>query len=359
MAVVACGALGGCSTASVVLFHEPMHPGNSEAVTFRAEATGTVDRVELAFERFTLRTDSTGARRRISEAAMSTVRTCDPPGTVSTLTCSHTMTAGFPGSSLITLQVSAWDDKGRSSSESYSFAAGSFPWPNDPIPIRVKGGTLEKLDVVFVPDTDITLAVFRAQLDEVVEDLYFKYPNFKIWRGNYNFYYSGLQANYEELCNFTNPANMAQLTAVADTVAILHQADLRDCRSGTLMSSEIDYDKTLIHETGHALFNLADEYCCDSSYAQQACNPNLYSSLANCEADAPNVGFPTSDCVKLMSGPDTIEFWRIDPTNAPGCIMGPSQHTATSDFSKACSRRMTWRYGQCASGECIPSPECP
>jgi len=84
---------------------------------------------------------------------------------------------------------------------------------------------------------------------------------------------------------------MANLSAVGDTIAFLHQTDLRDYRSGNRMSSEIDYDKTLIHESGHALFNLMDEYCCDSSYSQQDCVPNIWSSLAACQADAPNLGY--------------------------------------------------------------------
>jgi len=268
------------------------------------------------------------------------------------------MPAAFAANSLINFEARAWDDQNRISTEKYTFAAGTYPWPNEAIPIRVKGGTLDKLDVVFVPDTDITLASFRSQLDDVVEDLYFKYGIIKTWRGNYNFYYSGTQGHYAELCNFTNPSNMAQLTVVADTVAILHQADLRDCRSGNVMSSEINYDKTMVHESGHALFNLKDEYCCDSSYDQQPCEPNLYSSLANCQGDAGGVGYPSSNCTQLAKAGATVNFWRIDPTASPGCMMGPSQHTASSDFAKACVRRMTWRYGRCGSGECMPSPEC-
>jgi hypothetical protein len=351
----------GCGSARVVAFHDPMHPTNSQAVTFRAEATGTVDRVELAYERYTLSTGPGNTKVQTLAQAMTTVKTCDPPGSVSSLTCTHTMPSAFAANSLINFRVRAVDPQNRTSSETYSFASGDYPWPNDPIPIRVKGGTADKLDVVFIPDTDITVANFRSQLDEVIEDLYFKYSNIKFWRGLYNFYYSGQQGNYEELCNFTNPSNMAQLTAIADTVAILHSADLRDCRSGTLMSSEIDYDKTLIHETGHALFNLKDEYCCDSSYSQQGCVPNLYSSLANCQGDATNVGYPSSNCTKLTKGADSVNFWRIDPTTpSPGCIMGPSQHSdSASDFQKACSRRLGWRYGKCLNGQCMTSPECP
>jgi hypothetical protein len=125
------------------------------------------------------------------------------------------------------------------------------------------------------------------------------------------------------------------------------------------MSSEINYDKTLIHESGHALFDLKDEYCCDSSYSQQACVPNLWSSLANCQADAPNLGYAASDCVRLTSATQTLNFWRVDPTGTSGCMMGPSQHNAGSDYLSADRRRITWRFGKCMGGECFPTPACP
>jgi hypothetical protein len=348
----------GCAGATIVATHEPMHAVGGEAVTFKGSATGKVKKIELAYERYALSTASDGSHVQTLADAKTTVKTCDPGGTVSSLDCTHTMSSAFAAGSLITYYATVTGDQGTST-ESYSFAAGDYPWPDDPIPIRLKGGTAEKLDVVFIPDTDLTLATFRSQLDEVIEDLYFKYEPIKFWRGLYNFYYSGRQGNYEELCKFTNPPNMADLEAVADTVAILHQTDLRDCRSGTRMSSEIDYDKTLLHETGHALFDMKDEYCCDSSYSQQACVPNLYSSLANCQNDAARVGLPASNCTQLASGTETKNFWRIDPSACPDCcIMGPGQHTSTSKFLGACAKRMDWRHAHCIKGECM-STDCP
>lgn len=349
----------GC-TVRVITTHEPMHPQNNEQVTFKAEATGEVDRVLLEYRRCALADDASGNPTQTCPSNWTTAHTCDPASTESLVNCEYTLTGGFPANSLIEFKATAYSPDGHSSSETYSFAAGTYPWPDDPIPIRVKGDTANRLDVIFIPDTDITLANFRSLLDEVVEDLYFKYNvTFRFWRGLYNFYYSGQQGNYEELCNFTSPPNMANLSAVGDTIAILHQTNLRDCRSGNLMSSEIDYDKTLIHESGHALFDLRDEYCCDSSYSQQPCVPNIWSSLAGCQSDASNISHPASNCTQICSGTDCINFWRIDPTAPIGCIMGPSQHAANSDFGKACLRRINWRYGKCISGDCFTIPDCP
>ncbi len=345
--------------AVVVATHAPMHPGDSEAVTFAAKASGTVDRIVLAYERHALSTAPGGSHEQTLVEALTMLVECDPEGTVASLPCEMTLGPGFPANSLITFHATAYDSEGRTASESYSFAAGEYPWPSDPIPIRVNGDPREHLDIVFIPDTDISIATFRESLVDVLETLYFKYDVIQSYRTLYNFYYSEVAGDYEETCNFTDPANMANLTVVADTVAILHESDLRDCRSGSRMSSEIDYDKTLIHESGHALFDLRDEYCCDSSYSQQACVPNLWNSLAACEADSAELGYAASDCAQLTKGNDSVNYWRIDPTGSAGCMMGTSMHNAGSDFGQACLRRIRFRYERCLAGDCYPWPDCP
>lgn len=365
LAVTVFGAmmLTGCSDASLLTTHTPAHPGTNASVTLNAHSTGSVDKITLSYEVYTLSTGPGGTHVQTLTTPMADVKTCDPAGNAATLDCSHTVAGGFPANRLIKLKAVAKGGNGHNRTESYMFAAGTYPWANDPIPIRVTGDPASRMDVVFIPDTDITLANFRAGLADVIEDLYFKYETYRgndkglMWRTIYNFYYSGVQGNYEESCNFTAPSNLATLQTVGDAVAILHQADLRDCKSGGMFSSEIDYDKTLIHETGHALFDLKDEYCCDSSYSQQACYPNLYASLAACQADAPSLGLAATDCVKLSKDGKSINFWRIDATAAPGCMMGPSQHSATSDHGTADRRRISWRRTSCLSGDCFPA--CP
>ena len=58
-------------------------------------------------------------------------------------------------------------------------------------------------------------------------------------------------------------------------------------------------------------------------------------------------------------GAPVLSFWRIDPSGANGCMMGPHQHSSDSDFNQACRRRINHRYGQCGAGDCFSSPECP
>jgi hypothetical protein len=365
-AVLAFGGLvlAGCADASLMTTHAPVHPDTDTDVTLKAHAEGRVDKIVISYEVYTLTTGPGGAHVQTLSRPMTEVETCDPPGNVATLDCLHIVPGGFPAARLIKLRAVVTGGNGETRSESYMFAAGTYPWPDDPIPIRVTGDPAKRMDIVFIPDTDLPLGDFRANLAGVIENLYFKYETYRgndrgvMWRVIYNFYYSGQQGNYEELCQFTEPANVANLQAVGDAIAILHQAPLRDCKVGGIFSSEIDFDKTLIHETGHALFDLRDEYCCDSAYDQQPCFPNLYATLAACQADAPSLGLAASACTKLTDGEHSIEFWRVDPTSTPGCIMGPAQHPdPASTHGPADRRRIDWRRNNCLGGDCFRS--CP
>jgi hypothetical protein len=334
--------------------HRPMHPDNAQTVTF--EGTATADRVILSYERFTLSTAPDGTHIQTPAEPPTVVEVCDPARTMTQITCTHTMAAPFPAGSLILFTASA-ERAGGASEETYAFAAGDWPWPDDPIPIRVKGDTKSKLDTVFIPDEDIGVPAFRAQLYDVMET-YWKYDPILIWRGVFNFWYSGQTGHYTEFCNFQKPANYSQLLTVADAVALLHKTVLRDCSNIPLMSAEIDDEKAIIHETAHTLYRLQDEYCCNTNYKPQPCVPNIYASLADCQADAPNLGYDPSNCTQLSYETTVKDIWRIDPSTEPACIMGPNQNKATSVFRAACLRRLIWRYKKCVAGECMSEPTC-
>ncbi|HEV7240226.1 MAG TPA: hypothetical protein VGQ36_13385 [Thermoanaerobaculia bacterium] len=347
------------SSGSVIARHWPMHPSNTQAVTF--EATAVADRIILSYERFLLSGGPDSTHMQIPVEAKTIVKTCDPKGSTTIITCTYMMPVAFPASSLITYTATAVHRGAVSTRETYSFAAGDYPWPDDPIPIRLKGDTKSKLDTVFIP-ADIDVALFRSQLDEVI-DFYFRYEPLRFWRGLHNFWYSGQEGKYPAYCQFENPANYANLHVIADAVAFLHQSDVRNCTNIPRMSSKIDSEKTIVHENSHSMYRLQDEYCCNTNYKPQACAPNIYASLAACQADAQALGYPPSYCTQLTYETTIKEIWRIDPGNSHGperpCIMGPNENNQSSVFGAACLRRLNWRYRKCLAGECMTDPECP
>jgi hypothetical protein len=349
--------------------HSPMHPTNTEMVTFLGEASGNIAKVRLSYRRSIL--TKTGESKVYTPNEDDTeLKVClaNPPQAV--VRCLFTMPRAFPAASRVTFTVQSWDANGKMEMEEYWFAAGDYPWPEEAIPIRVNSVNARAFSVAFIPDTDISVADFRAKLGDVV-DLYFRYPDIFDHRQFHNFYYFAGQGHYEFVqepgadpkCVFKDPKNMKLIESGVNLFAFLHLNAMlpieRNCAKGRRFASKIDDDKPLLHESGHAFFGLRDEYCCDSHYKPQPCAPNVYATLAACQQDAPSLGFKTTNCVQLTNGNDTVNIWRIDPDAGAGCIMGNAEHTATSIFQKACVRRILKRYADCAAGNCFPKQECP
>jgi hypothetical protein len=348
--------------ADVFMRQFPAHPLTDEAVTVSVRASGGIEEVRLSYDTHRLVSDGAGSLTRQPVQQDHPLTTCRPTDRYEMFWCFARVGEGFPDATLVTMKATGVYPDGSEEVESYAFAAGRYPSEAYPIPIRVTGLVAERLDIIFIPDGDIPLEEFRTRISSVVNDKYFAY---EVYRGNpeiayrklYNFYYTPKFGDYSELCRFTRPANYPTLQQIGDALAILHKETLRDCKSGNLISSEIDYEKTLIHENGHILFGLQDEYCCDSSYQQMPQMPNIWRTRAACEAEAASLAYSPSMCTQISREGRTIDFWRIDPTGEPGSIMGPSQHTDASDHLNANLRRILWRFIQCLDGDCFAQAE--
>lgn len=340
----------------IIALHEPMHPGDNAPVTFRAVATAR--KIILRYERLSLTASDDGMVSQSVVEPLSTLTTCEGSGD-SPITCVHEVAQGFPQASLIRFEAVAEGEAGAIGSESYFFAAGTYPVSSAAVPIRLKTSTSAGLDMVFIGTSDLSPEDLRASLHSVVYGIYFEYEALRNARGVYNYYYSRQRGGYSEGCRFSNPSNMATLEATGDAVVFLHRATMRDCKVGKRISSEVSNEKSLIHETGHVLFDLQDEYCCDSSYRAQQCVPNLWTSRQGCQDAAPGLDYDELACAQLATGHESLAFWRIDPDGDGGCIMGPGQHTPGSGFRTACRRRVAWRHQKCLAGTCFTTPACP
>jgi hypothetical protein len=159
--------------------HTPTHPGSASPLSLRAEAEGDVDRVTLAYERFSLEEGPGGVVQPTLVEPLTVVRTCDPPDAPASLLCEETIAAGFPAGSFVRFTATVFGRDGTSRSETYSFAAGTFPWPDRPVPVRITGSLNDRLDIVLIPDTDLPLSDFVSGLHGVIHDLYYRYYIYK------------------------------------------------------------------------------------------------------------------------------------------------------------------------------------
>lgn len=154
-------------------------------------------------------------------------------------------------------------------------------------------------------------------------------------------------APVDPVCSPTPPANWAADYAWRDTGAILHQYTMRDCAGGGLFTTEPDSLGTVLHETGHSPFGLADEYAGDGGYFENSPFPNLYDTLAECQDDAPSLGRVAADCQTITNtvpDPD-VDWFKPDPI--PDDLMDSRRPPNASDI-----RRIDWYFDQCRAENC-------
>ena len=64
---------------------------------------------------------------------------------------------------------------------------------------------------------------------------------------------------------------------------MLVNSNLRAGKSGNPIVASSGEREILLHELGHSLFGLADEYCCDGGYWEAKPIPNIFESKQECE----------------------------------------------------------------------------
>jgi hypothetical protein len=107
----------------------------------------------------------------------------------------------------------------------------------------------------------------------------------------------------------------------------------------------------VIHESGHAIFGLVDEYCGCTYYEENTPTTNVWDTLANCQGDAASQGWTTGscreiNCTRTCDGtPTTIQgWWRYDPDTPDDDFMTCCPHLPPYEFGEACSWRMNWAF---------------
>lgn len=357
-----CG-VAGCNGPSVFILHSPAQPTNAQTVTYTATAQDAdgVSSIEIWENRNAL-TTCNGGMQCATPVSTSLLRTCNFAPTQANANCAFTTASGYPDGSFIGYRTVARDKGGNKAEEGWIyFAAGAFPWPNNPIPVYGKGAPAEKVDLVFIPDPDYggNNNQFIQDVTSLLANGYLSTSIFAIdvrtWRGLWNFYVTyqtGDAQGFGSGCNAA-PANWTNLRTIVNSGGILHTVALRDCSGigdGSLFSVRTGAtftNPTSLHETGHSVFSMADEYCCDGGYWNIGPEANLFNSLANCQSNATSHSWPTTDCVKLGT---TVSWWRSD---GAGDLMANNNSNANR-YGRSDQGRVYWLYFD----QCIGAPGC-
>ncbi len=167
------------------------------------------------------------------------------------------------------------------------------------------------IDVVFVMDTDYgtNRSTFVNDSWGLIRNGYFGNPKLAANSEKFNFYVHAGTGDYEEVCDhWTLPSGFSSDCPFADAAVIVHRDPERDCRMGGSIrfSSSYSGNRTVVHESGHGIFGMKDEYCCDGGYEELDRMPNIFSSLGNCQAYATSTGYTAANCFKFCP---TTKCW--------------------------------------------------
>jgi hypothetical protein len=168
------------------------------------------------------------------------------------------------------------------------------------VPILFNRARKNSIDILLVPDNATSYTGpqdpnFLADAAALIRNGYYGEPVFLAQQRLINFWLSqdtGVANGFPPpgmACQNQQPANFATDYSFAEAVGILHRRNFAatntaDCAVSRLFSAQATLPRVLLHETGHAAFGLADEYCipgrvinpCGGGYFESDPNPNLY-----------------------------------------------------------------------------------
>jgi hypothetical protein len=213
----------------------------------------------------------------------------------------------------------------------------------------------DKIDFGFVPDADMpTYRAFSDDLDPLVHQLFYTDTNAfstwtRVWRNVFNVWAGPTGADGEG-CSRTFSGAASTVKAAFDGTAILHRNDFRDCASislgggaGTTQTTLGDATWVLLHEAGHFLFGLGDEYVGGGNFSIS--QPlNVYASKASCESNSTSNSLPAAQCVQI----GTSGTWRNDD----GLSTTMEDRTLSSDWRTLSGRALGNHISRCVSGAC-------
>jgi hypothetical protein len=352
----------------VFILQSPVHPAKSQTVTYEATAEDAagISRIEIREEQRTLQVCGSGQTQPPCSTVV-TSRQLAPCTFNAPLPIKATCTVqsgSYPDSvNFVGYGVTATNGSGFSSSEGYIYyAVGAYPWPNDPIPVYLTGDKPihETIDLVFMPDKDYATAYpvadawqepFMQDVSGLLKNAYLSGSNFsrevRSRRSTWNFYVTYEQADAVASfgCILNAPANWANLRMTVNAGLIVHTEDLRDCSQvlpdGSLFSSEPASYVPAIHETGHGVYGLADEYCGGGLFESEFA-PNVHSNQTRCRDMSCKSG---AKCSRICSGQN---WFRCDD----GADVMATTSSVNNVFDACDQRRITWKHAQCAGGGC-------
>jgi hypothetical protein len=226
-----------------------------------------------------------------------------------------------------------------------------------PAPDYITNETLFREDVLnVINNTYMNLDQFTSPADPLPDD-YKNYFNF------YYYYDPSSPADAFSGCSGSLPDSYWDNVTFSDVTVILYPTYYgryanTSCQptgctqifgpGHSQMKAPANQERIVRLETGHALFGLDDTFCGDTYYWQNDPYPNVWSSLASCQADAQSHNRDPVQCRQIESEdspPSCIRnFWQWDPM--PDVMAG----SYSGRFGDAATQRINYVLSQARVG---------
>lgn len=237
-----------------------------------------------------------------------------------------------------------------------------------PVPGRGLGNHEDRFDLIFVPDedygaaadVDIWLPDFLEDIQNQIDDRLNAGPvtgNL----GDFNFYYTKMQGD-SVYPDHNLPAGLTRVAPFADAYVILHTSTFGDWTTWgppPAFGAEGEVGRSFIHEAGHGIFGLADEYDdapnCPTARFEPDPMPNVWDTEEDGRADATSEGWDPDDIWKFTTCKG--DWWKLGTTSY---IMKDGDWFANG-WGEPAERRIEWFLDQypppAGGGGGEPSPE--
>lgn len=333
--LAACG-----SVIRMMPMHDPIYPAPNEKITFTLEEGWAGDGIRK-ISLFVRETPVTGAGPG-KAGPEKLIGTFKPPGQPRSVK-NHTVSSpGFAANRLVRYRFEIIDKSGAARSHSVEFATRTYPVPGKPAPVYAQGDVNKVLNVVFIPDDGLKTAAqmkaFRSECRTMLKEM-LEEPTIGVFNGQFNFFINPVPGNATSWPTGNphgKPANAAQIS-FAQTKAIVHDDKSlvnHGNNAGGYLSATINLSGAMRHESGHAMFNLADEYDGGGGYWQAYPLPNLWSTKPKAKAAAPRYGRDSSNIREVKGG--SKSWWRL----CDQCQM--KNGYAPQSFDVPCAHRVVY-----------------
>ncbi|GAB3979028.1 hypothetical protein GCM10028806_43450 [Spirosoma terrae] len=315
--------------------HAPIFPSNTERVTYTLRRIeGDVEVVRLFESVQTINSAGTTS----APSAEVLLKTWNSPS-ASSFPLTFTRSTGYGSNRLVTYRFEVVGSK-NNYQHRITFATRPYPVPNQAAPVYVVGDVNKIMNLVFIPDTDMAsdLTTFRNAVKTDIDEVFHEEDWIRRFRSSYNFFINpatGHAHDYDtETRDHELPSNWDNLSFAQGKV-ILHSRSIRDFNEPdkNLFSAEHYVKGTLLHESGHCFYRLADEYG-GGVHWQEAELPNNWSTLIACRNDAAGRGMTTADAHQM----GTSGWYKLCPAS---CVM-ESSGAAMHPYEKPCRDRILY-----------------